>query len=194
MVLERERRAIDARGHVDAEVLHRGVGDAQVRPARDALEHDAVLLLALERGLVLLDELLALFVELDERVERALLAACHRGDGHVVEQVEALVRCGLVVQVLGRLEPFLADAARDAADLLELLLVPLLARDLLELRDGVAELRAHVLDALAVDVVLVVEEVQPTFSPRAFALRASSYTSFATSARTRPATLFAGSN
>ena len=106
---------------------------------------------------MLLDELLALFVELDERIERALLAACHRGDGHVVEQVEALVRRRLVVQVLGRLEPFLADAARDAADLLELLLVPLLARDLLELRDGVAELRAHVLDALAVDVVLVVE-------------------------------------
>ena len=153
---ESERRAIHACGNVGAGMLERMQRGAQERPTRDALKHNAVLLFDLERGLVLFDELFVLVDELQEAVERFLLATGHGRHGHVVEQLEAVQRTGLVLHVLSRLKPRLANLVGNLAHLGETILVPLLAGDFFELLDAVVKLATHIGHALGVDVVFVV--------------------------------------
>ena len=75
----------------------------------------------------------------------------------MVEQLKTVQRAGLVLHVLSRFEPRLANFVGNLAHLGEAILVPLLAGDFLELLDAVIELAAHVGNALGVDVVFVVE-------------------------------------
>ena len=103
------------------------------------------------------DERPALVDEIVERGEGFLLRARRRGHGHVVEQVEAVHGRGIVLHVGRSLEPRLGRGDGDVAHLLEALLIPRLAGDLLKLLDGVFELALQVLDALLVHLVAVVE-------------------------------------
>ena len=147
VVNKTERGRVHDCGDVDAILLEGLEQVRELRPAGDALEHDAVLLGEGQRGGAFLNVLLQVLGQEFEGVGSSFLAAGSDDVGHVVKQVEAAHRGGLVLQEVTDLQPVLRGAVRVLAGKLELLLVKLLAGELLELMDGIVELGADVLDS-----------------------------------------------
>ena len=144
VVVEAEGVGVDGGDHVDAAGLQAGAGGAEIRPAGDALEHDTVLLLAAEGGDAVLVVVLILLQQRLHGVGGGGLAASRDHDGHVVQQVEAVEGRGHVLGAAGGRQPCAAGAAGEAGDLLELLVRPLFAGDLLQLLHGIPELAGDV--------------------------------------------------
>ena len=136
VVVEAEGVGVDGGDHVDATGLQAGAGGTQVRPAGDALKHDAVLLLRAEGGGTVLVVVLVLLQQRLHGVGGGGLSPGRDHDGHVVQQVKAIEGRGHVPGAAGGRQPGAAGAAGKAGDLLELLVGPLLAGDLLQLLHG----------------------------------------------------------
>ena len=112
----------------------------QLGPAGDALEHHAVLLGEGRGGGALLDGLLQVLLQQLEGLGGLGVGPGGDDVGHVVEQVEAGVGGGLVLEVVAHPQPGAGGAVGVLAGLVELLLVKLLAGELLQLVDGLVEL------------------------------------------------------
>ena len=156
VVNKAERGRVHDCGDVDAILLEGLEQVRELRPAGDALEHDAVLLGEGQRGGAFLNVLLQVLGQEFEGVGSSFLAAGSDDVGHVVKQVEAAHRGGLVLQEVADLQPVLRGAVRVLAGKLELLLVELLACQLFQLFDSFVELSANVFNILIMNIYCIV--------------------------------------
>ena len=156
VVHEAEGGGVHHGGDVDPVLLQGLEQVGQLGPAGNALEHDAVLLGEGRGALALLDGLGQVLLQQLEGLGGLHLAAGGHHVGHVVEQIEAAVGGGLVLQVVTHAQPGLSGAVGVLTGVLELLLVELLAGDLLQLMDGSVELSTDISHVGVVDVHSVV--------------------------------------
>ena len=157
VVIETESVGIDGGDHVDAAGLEARGGHAQVGPAGDTLEHDAVLLLGTEGGSAIGVVVHVLLVQRLHCLTGSLLTTGGDHDGHVVEEVKAVEGGGGVLGAGGGGQPCAACAAGEARHFLELIVVPLQTEQLLQLCHHIPELGRDVVDDGLGHVVVGVE-------------------------------------
>ena len=131
---------------------------AEVRPAGDAVPHDAVLFLhALHAAAAFGDHLLQLGVELAEGLAALGLAAHADDERHVVEHIKAGEGTGHGAAEAGGLVPVGGVLGGHLHDLLELVIVELFAGESFQLADDFLELLGHIVDVLFRDHGVVVK-------------------------------------